>query len=161
MVDILLWAIGGKPCWAGGFTVRKKFVDMEVEDLAQGTVEMEGGALIQICTSMIANPERSVTLEVYGERGTAVYREKPLPHVRFHGVRVKRERPPIWGVHALQRSLEGFRAWVQEGKPYLVPAEAALPVLAVVEAIYRSAESGRREEISPVRDSNQEQRKKR
>ena len=84
----------------------------------------------------------------HGERGTALYSDRPLPHTKFRGVRVKRARPPHWGVHAMQRSLEGFRAWVADGRPYLVPAAEALPALAVVEAIYRSAQSGQKEAVS-------------
>jgi UDP-N-acetyl-2-amino-2-deoxyglucuronate dehydrogenase len=151
VLDLLLWAIGGRPITAVGYTAQRKFRQVEVEDLAQATVEMEGGALLQICSSMIADPEGAVTLEIYGDRGTAVYANRPRPHVRFRGIRVKKAGPPVRGVHALQRSLEGFRAWVMEDKPYLIPAETALPALAVVEAIYRSAESGRREAISPIR----------
>jgi predicted dehydrogenase len=67
--------------------------------------------------------------------------------VRFVGIRAKKERPPFWGVHALQRSLAGFAQWVLDGRPYLTPAEAALPVLAVVEAMYRSAETAKREYV--------------
>jgi predicted dehydrogenase len=51
-------------------------------------------------------------------------------------------------VHALQRSLEAFRAWIQEDRPYLTPAAEALPVLAAVEALYRSARTGEKETIS-------------
>jgi predicted dehydrogenase len=129
---------------------RRRFKDVEVEDLAHGILEMEDGALIQISSSMIANPEQAQTIEVYGERGTARYSDRPLPHVRFKGTRVRKQRPPISGFHALQRSIEGFRSWVMEDMPYLIPAEQSLPVLAAVEAIYRSAQSGQ------VRDGKRE-----
>jgi predicted dehydrogenase len=62
-------------------------------------------------------------------------------------VAVKAQKPPHRGVHALQRSLEGFRAWIMEDTPYLIPAPEALPALAVVEALYRSAATGKKEEI--------------
>ncbi|MBE2222381.1 MAG: hypothetical protein IAF02_12610, partial [Anaerolineae bacterium] len=80
-------------------------------------------------------------------RGTAVYSPSPIPHVKFRDTKVKTQKPPTRGVHALQRSLEGFRAWIVDDKPYLIPAHEALPALAVVEAIYKSAQSGRKEEI--------------
>ena len=120
---------------------------VEVEDLAQGVVEMASGALIQISSSMVASSEQAVSIELYGDRGTAVYGPSPLPHVRFRDVTVRAQKPPQRGLHALQRSLEGYRAWIMDGVPYLVPAAEALPVLAVVEAFYRSAETGRREVI--------------
>jgi predicted dehydrogenase len=147
ILDVLLWALGGQPRVAQGFTARHKFTQVEVEDLALGTVELEGGALAQVSSSMIARPEQAITIEVYGESGTGVYRNQPVPHVRFRGVRVKRARLPFWGVHPLQRSLEAFRAWVVDEQPYLTPVQESLPVLAAIEAIYRSASSGQRERI--------------
>jgi UDP-N-acetyl-2-amino-2-deoxyglucuronate dehydrogenase len=146
-VDALLWALGDRARTVAGFTARREFRQVGVEDLAQATMEMDGGALVQISSAMVANPEQAVTMEVYGEKGTAIYAGRPWPHVRFRGVRVKRAKPPHRGIHALQRSLEAFRAWVMDGEPYLVPAEEALPALAVVEAIYRSAQSGHREAV--------------
>jgi hypothetical protein len=63
------------------------------------------------------------------------------------GVNAQRITPPLFGVHALHRSIKGFRNWLREGEPYLTPARAALPALAVVEAFYRSAESGVSERV--------------
>lgn len=166
-LDVILWGLqGDKPKTAVGYTAQRKFEflnakvrpqvgqrgkeakeKIEVEDLAQGIVEMESGALIQICSSMVASSEQAVSVEVYGEAGTAVYTPSPLPRVKFRDVKVKKQKPPHRGVHALQRSLEGFRSWVMEDIPYLIPAHEALPALAVVEAIYKSAKTGRREDI--------------
>jgi hypothetical protein len=50
-------------------------------------------------------------------------------------------------LHALHRSLEGFRAWVQEDQPYLIPASEALPVLATISTIYQSAKTGQKEPV--------------
>jgi UDP-N-acetyl-2-amino-2-deoxyglucuronate dehydrogenase len=147
-LDVLLWALNSPPRAATGMTARPGFPQVEVETLALGVIELENGALIQVSSSMVARPEQAVTLELYGERGTALYSNRPVPHVRFRGLHVKRRRPPVWGVHALQRSLEGFRAWVMEGQPYLTPAQEALPVLAAVDALYRSSQSGRKETIT-------------
>ena len=151
-LDVLLWAMGSPPRVALGWTARRTFTQVGVEDLALGVVELESGALAQVTSSMIATPEQAVTVEVYGEEGTARYASHPFPHVRFlgkrRGPRVPHARPPAWGLHALQRSLEAFRAWVVEGRPYLTPAEEALPVLAAISAIYRSARSGQKEPVS-------------
>jgi predicted dehydrogenase len=146
-LDVLLWALGGRPVVATGQTARLKFEGIDVEDVAQGTVVLDRGTLVQLSSAMVARPEQAVTLELYGERGTAIYRDRPWPHVRFRGVRVGRARPPAWGVHALQRSLAAFGAWVLHGRPYLTPAAEALPVLAAVDAVYRAAASGRRQAI--------------
>ncbi|MGD2158150.1 MAG: Gfo/Idh/MocA family oxidoreductase [Anaerolineales bacterium] len=150
LIDVALWALGERPRSVMGYSARRKFPQVEVEDLVQATIETESGALLQICSSMAAKPSRPLSIELYGEKGTAVYTDRPWPRVRFRGVRVRRARPPVRGIHALGRSLEAFRAWVMEGKPYLTPAWEALPALAVVEAIYRSTESGQREVVVPV-----------
>jgi UDP-N-acetyl-2-amino-2-deoxyglucuronate dehydrogenase len=162
-LDVILWAMqGDRPKTAMGYIAQRNFglanreqsatndrhlMKIDVEDLAQGIVEMESGALMQISSSMVASSEQPVSIEMYGEKGTAVYSSDPLPHVQFRNVAVKAQKPPYRGVHALQRSLEGFRAWIVEGRPYLIPAHQALPALAVVEALYRSAASGKREKI--------------
>jgi predicted dehydrogenase len=147
MLDVLLWAMDGPPLRAFGETAQRKFHSVEVEDLAMGIVELEGGARISVTSSMAAKPEQAIRIEIYGERGTGIYSNQPLPHVRFKGVRIKKQRPPVRGLHALQRSVEGFRAWVVEGKPYLIPASEALPVLAAVSAIYKAAKTERKEPV--------------
>lgn len=141
-LDIALWALGARPLNASGSTEKCRFPDVEVEDTAHGEIETESGAVIVIDSTMAADKERGVTIEIVGERGSARYSNRPIPHVRFHGTRARKERLPQRGIHALQRSIEGFRAWVVDDKPYLTPAHEALPVLAAVEAVYASAETG-------------------
>jgi UDP-N-acetyl-2-amino-2-deoxyglucuronate dehydrogenase len=150
MLDILLWAIPNPPIQVSGASSKTRFLNVEVEDLAMGMIEFEGGVLAQISSSMVAQPEQALTLEVYGESGTALYTDRPWPHTRFRGAKNKREKPPVRGVHALARSLEGFRRWIVEGQPYLIPAQEALPPLAVVTALYRSAVSGSKEPVSLI-----------
>jgi UDP-N-acetyl-2-amino-2-deoxyglucuronate dehydrogenase len=143
ILDIALWAMGGAhPMQVLGRTARRKFTDVEVEDLAHAVVEFSNGALGQIASTMAAVREGPVTLEVYGERASAFYTGGLWPRVRFLGRRVRSEKPPVGGLHALQSSLEGFARWVQGGEPHLCSARQALPVLAVVEAVYASARSG-------------------
>jgi predicted dehydrogenase len=145
LLDLILWALGELPRHAYGSTARLKFSQVEVEDLAQAVLEMPSGALVQISSAMLSPREQPLQIEVYGERGIALYSDHPWPRVRFFGVRPSRARLPVGGVHALQRSLEAFRRWVQEDVPYLVPAEQALTALAAIEAVYRSAVTGCKE----------------
>jgi len=146
-LDAVLWACGSRPVSAAGTTAQRVFRDVEVEDLAVGLIELENGALIDICSSMAAAKEGAVSIEVYGSRATALYTDRPLPHVRFSGARVKTQNVPVLGVHALQRSIEGFRRWINGGEPHLAAGGESLPVLAAVEAVYRSARSGKREKV--------------
>ncbi|MFN2236481.1 MAG: Gfo/Idh/MocA family protein [Anaerolineales bacterium] len=147
LIDVVLWAVGSPPVSATGITTQTIFRDVEVEDYAAGTVTLENGATIQITSSMVAAKEQPVSIEIYGERGIAIYSSNPLPRVKFIGINPKTERPSLWGFHALHRSLKGFRNWVLQDEPYLIPGEEALPALKVVEAIYQSAETGQRVEI--------------
>jgi len=147
-LDVVLWALGSKPRSALGYIATPGF-HVEVETLAHGILELSNGALVSITSTMVAASEGAVTIELYGKLGTARYSDRPRPHVRFQGIKIRRERPPIWGVHALHRSLAGFAHWVLDDLPYLTPAAEALPVLASVQAIYASALSGRREMLEP------------
>jgi UDP-N-acetyl-2-amino-2-deoxyglucuronate dehydrogenase len=146
-LDILLWAFNSRPVAAYGMTARRKFDHIDVEDLAMGVVELESGALIEITSAMIANPQRPVSIEVYGSNATAHYNEETETRVDFLGKTITPAPMTITGVHPLQRSLEAFRLWIEGEHDYLIPAEEALPVMAAVDAIYRSAQSGIRETI--------------
>jgi predicted dehydrogenase len=145
LIDLTLWALGELPRLACGSTARLKFNQVEVEDLAQGVLEMPSGALVQISSAMLSSREQPLLIEVYGEKGIALYTDRPWPRTRFLGVQPPKARLPVSGFHALQRSLEAFRRWIQEDVPYLAPAGQALTVLAAVEAIYRSAGTGCKE----------------
>jgi len=145
-LDIALWALGENPVSAMGYAKTPIF-DVEVDTLTHGVVETEGGTLISIASSMVAATEQKVTIEAYGENGTAIYANSPLPHVKFISVKIQREQPPEWGVHALQRSLVGFANWILNDKLFLTPATSTLPVLAAVDGIYRSASSGQRQRV--------------
>jgi predicted dehydrogenase len=147
LIDVVLWAISSPPVAATGQIAQQVYTDVEVEDLALGIVELENGALIQITSSMVAATEQPVSIEIYGENGTAIYSSNPWPRVKFIGVKPKTEKPPQWGFHALHRSLKGFRDWVLSDEAFLIPGEEALPALQVVEAIYQSANQGQRVQI--------------
>ncbi len=144
VLDIMLWGFDSKPIAVMGKTANRKFKSSEVEDLCMAAVEMSDGSLIQLSSSMIATPEQPVTMEFYGTKGTGTYRGPWFPRAVFKGIKVKKEKPPVKGLHALFRSLEGFRQWVVMDKPFLTPIEASLPVLAVIDAIYKSAQNGKK-----------------
>lgn len=146
LLDAALWALGEAPASALGYTAQRRFAT-EVEDLAEAVIETENGTPLQIGSSMATSHTQPLQMEVFGEETLAIYRDQPFPHVRFHGRRLRRAAPPLPGLHALQRSLEGFRRWIADDAAYLIPAASALPVLAAVEAIYHSAASGQRQPI--------------
>jgi predicted dehydrogenase len=148
-LDVALWALGEAPVSAMGYIATPLF-DVEVDTLAHGIIETSDGTLINITSSMVAATEQAVTIDVYGEKGTAKYKDLPLPSVKFAGIKMRKERPPVGGVHALQRSLAGFANWILKDKPFLIPASSTLPVLAAVDGIYRSAKTGQRSKIESL-----------
>ncbi len=148
ILDLLLWSFNGKMKSAQGMTGQRVFTDVEVEDLAMGIIEMEDGRLVEVSSSMIAVPSRPVQIEVYGSKGTAIYTgfesERKL---KVYGTKIKKSKLPVRGIHALSRSMDAFRLWIQKDIPYLIPVEQSLPVLAAISAIYKSAESGQKVEV--------------
>jgi predicted dehydrogenase len=150
-IDIALEAMGSPPAAAMGMTARRRFKDVEVEDLGMGTVELSDGALLSVTGAMTANPHQRVRIEVYGERGTAVYTGPddfpPASRLLLLGLRKKRYSMPFPGLFSLQRNIIGFVRWVRDDAPYDNHAARSLPALATVLALYRSAESGRKETI--------------
>ncbi len=146
-LDVALWALDEDPVSAMGYVKTPRF-EVEVDTLAHGIVETRRGTLISVVSSMVTANEQTVTIEAYGEHGTAIYADRPFPHVKFIGANIKKERPPEWGVHALQRSLAGFTNWVLNDKPFLIPAVSTLPVLAAVDGMYRSSVTGSRLQVN-------------
>ncbi len=91
-LDVALWALNEKPTSAMGYTATPGF-DVQVETLAHGIVETSGGTLISITSTLAAASEQAVTIEMYGEKGTAVYTDRPIPHVKFMGVKIHQRTP--------------------------------------------------------------------
>lgn len=147
-LDAALWAGGDPPVSALGYRAQRRFQKVEVEDLAFGVVELANGAAIEIASSMAAATEQAATIELYGERATAHYRDGLIPRLSFSGARVRAPRPPVRGLHALQRSLEAFRQFAVAGRPTLCTVPEALRTLRVVDAIYRAAAGGQRVPIA-------------
>jgi len=145
-LDIALWALGENTVSAMGYAKTPLF-DVEVDTLTHGIAETKSGALISVVSSMVAATEQKVTIEAYGEKGTAIYANGPRSHVKFIGVEIQKEYPPERGAHAFQRSLAGFAKWILYDKPFLIPAASALPVVAAVDGIYRSAKTGQRVQV--------------
>ncbi len=138
-LDIALICSGGDPVSASGRGWQQVFGETEVEDLFVGHVETSTGVVIEITSSMVSTPEQRATIEVYGSSGTGIYGTGGRHNVRFRGVRSRSRKHPVRFFHALGRSIEGFRRWVDIGQPYECPAAAALPVMDAVNLLYRSA----------------------
>lgn len=143
-LDIALLAANANHVSAFGTVDRKVFntKDIEIEDYAHGIVTLDNGAHIEITSSMVANPEQTATIEVYGENGFARFSAKKRPFFFSKGARPSQKSDPItFGIHPLARSLQGFADWVVEDKPFRTPIASALPVMTVIDAIYKSSQT--------------------
>jgi len=155
-LDVILAAAGGRAVKAAGMTANSVFDGIEVEDLAMGTVELSGGAVVSVTSSMVTNPGRPPEIEAACEKGTVLWlgsrRTMGSSKLRIMapGMRVRPERPAVPGIHPLAKSLEAFRRWIAEGGPAPVTAEDAFRTQAAVDALYRSAASGRTEEVERI-----------
>ena len=146
-LDVALWSSGSMPVAAQGIISKQKFKDIEVEDLCMGIIEMDDGSCVQVSSSMITNKEQPVSIELYGSEATAIYKGFDSSKVKFIGKKIKKQKPPTRGLHALFRTLEGFRKWVLDDELFLIPVEQSVSVLAAIDAIYKSAESGKKEMV--------------
>ncbi|MBU2510199.1 Gfo/Idh/MocA family oxidoreductase [bacterium] len=147
IVDVALWIADSRPVSVTGLKKQKVFKDVEVEDLFMGTIETESDCQIQLCSSMVVAEEQCITMEVYGSKGTGIYNGHFFPKVKFLGQKIKKEKPPVRGIHAIAASLEGFRRWVTGEMDYEMPIWNSLEVLATVDALYKASESGNTEKL--------------
>jgi len=150
ILDVAIWAMGSEVVAAMGTISRRKFTEVGVEDLAMGILELKNGSRISITSSMAGHREGSASIEIHGSKGSALYKGPLLPRFSSSGKNFKRDFPPVKGLNAFTRSLEGFRLWVSEDLPYLCPIEESLKVLAAVEAIYKSADTGKKENVQKI-----------
>lgn len=146
-IDFTQWIIGCQAKSAIGM-VRKVQNQVEVEDLAMGVLEMENGVLIDVCSSMVAMPEGSIDVQIYTEKGTARYLNRPFPRASFTGGCLPNPRIHISGIFALQRSLRAFVRWVLGDVEFLIPSRQSIPVLQSVLALYRSAQTNQKESVN-------------
>ncbi len=141
-IDFSQWICGSNPKQAIGF-IRNRVFNSPVEDLAMGEIELENGVLIQISSTMVANPEKGLSAEFYTSKGTVVYQNKPFPRLSsnqwlYPDLGLFRK-----GVFALQRSVNGFVDWLLEKDTHLIPVSESIPALASVLALYQSSASAR------------------
>jgi predicted dehydrogenase len=147
-LDAALYIAGAKAF--SGYAVVAGSLAPGIERTALAIARLSNGAFIELASTMDAHPERRMSIEVIGDGGSARYEEKRK--LRVWGTRLRRARPPAPGLHPLLRSVEGFRRWLEEGASssatgYLSSVDSALDTLRLVATLYRSAESGREEQV--------------
>ena len=130
-VDLLLWLFG--PVAGVSGRTANRLHQIEVEDTAVATLEFENGALGSIEATTAAAPGFPRRLEVTGTEGTLVHEDSA-------------SRPAaVADATPHRRVLEDFIRAIRTGGEPACDAREGRRSVALIDAIYRSARSGRME----------------
>jgi predicted dehydrogenase len=147
VMDLALWLIGFPAPLRVSGSWGQYFCPGDTEDWAYGTVRLEGGAILTVEVAEQAYLEREKDqVEIRGTKagvmidggtGTTIY-------TTSHGAPVD-ERPILdsdWMGSRL-RELRHFAESAISGKPTIIPPEQSVQIMAIIDAIYRSGNSGK------------------
>lgn len=150
-IDMLLWVMGPvKSVYAHVNTVAHK---METEDIAAAMINFASGAggVIQASTAMY--PGLPARLEIHGTKGTAILEGTEISFWQVEGEEPRSDKekveasganvPMAIPLEPFVRQFKDVIAAIREGRPSLVTGEQARQPLALIKAIYESAETGR------------------
>lgn len=161
-IDLLLWFMGpAKSVYAE--TALLGHEGLEVEDLACAVIEFESGAKGVIEGSTATWPGHPARNEIHGTKGGAVIEDGEIRFWQF-----QEEMPEDAAIQAAlnkesdlgsgaadplaalkheghRRQIEDFAQALLEGRKPMIDGSEGRRAVALIEAIYRSAQSGRRE----------------
>jgi len=141
------------------FTSNVGHAGIETEDAATAALRFEGGAVGVVYGTTSSWPGQSKRLEISGTRGTVVLVEDGLAVFEFQdkragdeevrtafgpGARASGVNDPGAMTHALHAAcFRDFLCSLDSGRPFRVNGESARRPVALIEAIYLSAKTGR------------------
>ncbi len=127
-------------------------VSGELESAAVLTLEFEGGTPAVVAVS--ARASYRTFLEVIGEEGTllahdAFNLERPVTIELKRGpsATVCRQSEEVSNRNAFASMVDGFAAAIEEGRDFEIPGEEGLQNQIILDAAYRSRETGRSERV--------------
>jgi predicted dehydrogenase len=158
-VDLLQWLMG-PVTHVAGFTATLAHERIEVEDTAVACLRFAGGALGVIQATTSVWPGLPKTIAVHGDRGTAVIEQDDVLRWEFtpetdadRAIRARftqksgasggSSNPAAISHQGHARQLADFVRAIQTGSKPLVDGKEGRKAVAIIEAIYRAAESGR------------------
>jgi predicted dehydrogenase len=162
-VDLLLWMMG-PVTHVAGFTATLAHERIEVEDTAVACLRFKNGALGVIQATTSVHPGLPKTIAVHGDRGSAVIEQDDVLKWDFTpetdedravkqrfaqkvGASGGSSNPAAISHGGHARQLADFVRAVQTGIAPLVDGREGRKAVEVIQAIYRSAETGRAVEI--------------
>ncbi len=137
LLDMLLKLFNSDIKKIEGVSKKMQFLQVEVEDFSGFTLTFKNGSVLQFISTMAVAKEEPIVVDIYGENGTAHYKAKFFSKVHFIKGNIKKHRLLIRGLHPTHRSIKGFRNWIQGGSPHLCTINDAIPVLKVIQKIYK------------------------
>lgn len=160
MIDLLTWYLGPvKRVVAQTACVGHR--GLEVEDLATAMLEFKNGAMGVIEGSTAIYPGHAARVEVHGTRGSIVQEDGKLKFWKFEK-RLKGDEAVEAGLKASselgsgasdplaslkieghRRQIADFAAAIRTGRAPRIPGSEGRYAVALIEAIYKSAQSGR------------------
>ncbi|MFX1390077.1 MAG: Gfo/Idh/MocA family protein [Promethearchaeota archaeon] len=150
MIDIMLWAFG-EPISVIGKIDRKRFKNLEVEDIGFGIIEFKNGVIMQINDSTLVKPpfgifKDLVQLQIFGEKGRCLYTGPwPKSSLKWKGVKKFKVKKDTKGFSHFGRSVKAFSNWILHDKPYFNTIEESSKALRLITTLYQSSDSGRKE----------------
>jgi predicted dehydrogenase len=158
-VDLLQWLMG-PVTHVAGFTATLAHERIEVEDTAVACLRFAGGALGVIQATTSVHPGLPKTVAIHGDRGTAVIEQDDVLRWDFDpeteadravkarfaqktGASGGSSNPAAISHQGHARQLADFVGAIRTGGKPLVDGREGRKAVAIIEAIYRSAETGR------------------
>lgn len=160
-VDLLLWCFGDV-ARVRARAARRRHLGLEVEDTLVAELEFASGALGTIEATTAASPGSPRRLELHGTEGTVVLVDDevaewstasgaPAPARTVDAATAFAASSHVMSDHRWhQRQLEDFADAVAQGRPPRVDGREGLRSLALVEAAYRAARTGRAVRVAEV-----------
>jgi predicted dehydrogenase len=160
-VDLLQWLMGDVTA-INGFTATLAHERIEVEDTAVACLRFASGALGVIQATTSVHPGLPKTIGIHGDRGTVVIEQDDILRWDFEPATKEDEavrqrfaqksgasggssNPAAISHEGHRRQLADFVAAIQKGGKPLVDGREGRKAVAIIEAIYRAAASGRTE----------------
>ena len=163
ILDLTLWMMGHpKPVAASGITYQKfgkrddvvgfmgqwDYKKFTVEDMAAALIRFDNGATVMLESSFVANIEKDIfSTALFGTEGGAqtdpflITQEKHKSVFNFTPKVANSNANPYFA------EIKDYIACVREGREPVVTGEHGLAVAKIMDAIYKSSETGREVEI--------------
>ena len=160
-VDLLQWLVG-LPEEVMGYTTRRVHQGIEVEDTAVASLRFPGGALGTIEATTAAWPGWAMRIEICGENGSARLEDGVITEWKFRDEAENDEtdaggeavlgsgaaNPAGISIEGHRRQIADMVGAVRDSRELAIAGPDARNAVALINALYASAASGRPEKVS-------------